>query len=285
MISAISGSASYNQYYQVQMRQQTSDKQQMFSSIDTNSDGKLDTDELTQMVSMGPKGGPGVEELLNSSDTDGDGYVSESEFEAAAKNAPQMQGPPPPPPMGGAGNMSSADFVEMFNQLDTNGDGTIDADELSQMVAMGPEDGPGEEELLNQLDTDGDGTISESEFMSGPGANQQAQGPQGGSGIDKMFSSLDTDGDGTISKSEFEAAMGTANNSVQGSSSDDTLFTTLLDTLDSEDSTASSTSDKSGSLVANIMLALSSAMNAYMQAGSEWNNVGSLLGSGTSIQV
>ncbi|OPY77401.1 MAG: transaldolase/EF-hand domain-containing protein [Syntrophorhabdus sp. PtaU1.Bin058] len=285
MISAISGSASYNQYYQVQMRQQMSDQQQMFSSIDTNGDGKLDTDELAKMVSMGPKDGPSAEDILNSSDTDGDGYVSESEFEAAAKNGPKMQGPPPPPMTGGAGNMSSEDFVEMFNQLDTDGDGTIDADELSQMVAMGPEDGPSAEELLNQLDTDEDGTISESEFMSGLQANQQAQRPQGGSDIDKMFSSLDTDGDGTISKNEFETAMGTANNSVQGNNSDDTLFNTLLDVLDSEDSTTSSTSNKSGSLFANAMLALSSMMNAYMQAGSQWNNVGSLTGSGSSIQV
>lgn len=283
MISAISGSTSYNQYYQVQMRQQMSDKQQMFSSIDTNGDGKLDADELAKMVSMGPKGGPSAEDILNSSDTDSDGYVSESEFEAAAKNGQKMQGPPPPPMTGGAGNMSSADFVEMFNELDTDGDGTIDADELSQMVAMGPEDGPSAEELLSQLDTDEDGTISESEFMSGPQANHRAQGPQGGPDIDKMFSSLDTDGDGTISKSEFEAAMGTANNSVQGTSSDDTLFTAFLDSLDSEDDTVSSASNTSGGLFANAMQALSSAMNAYMQAGSQWNNVGSL--SGSSIRV
>jgi len=121
MVSSIGGSSSLMQSYMTQMRQQ------MFSKVDANGDGKLDSDELAEMVANGPKNGPSVDEILSQSDTDGDGSVSESEFEATA---------PPPPPMQGMGGMSSADFLEqLFSDADTNGDGVISEDEMSTVVA------------------------------------------------------------------------------------------------------------------------------------------------------
>ncbi|OPX93916.1 MAG: EF hand [Syntrophorhabdus sp. PtaB.Bin006] len=163
MVSSIGGSSSLMQSYMTQMRQQ------MFSKVDANGDGKLDSDELAEMVANGPKNGPSVDEILSQSDTDGDGSVSETEFEATA---------PPPPPMQGMGGMSSADFLEqLFSDTDTNGDGVISEDEMSTVVANGPADGPSVDDIFAKLDTDGDGSISQTEFEAGA---PQGNGPQGG---------------------------------------------------------------------------------------------------------
>ena len=72
MISSISGLSSLTQSYMAQMRQQ------MFSKIDTNGDGKHDKDELAEMVANGPKGGPSVDDILSKFDSDGDGAISEA---------------------------------------------------------------------------------------------------------------------------------------------------------------------------------------------------------------
>jgi len=218
-------------------------RQQMFSKIDTNGDGKHDADELSAMVANGPQGGPGVEDILAQFDTDGDGSISESEFNTAQPGSPGA--------MSGANTMSTEDLIsQMFGQADGNEDGVIDEDELARIAAMGPEDGPGAEEILSQLDTDGDGTISETEFAEGPWANQQVQGPppppppEEGSKTESIFSQLDTDGDGTISEDEFDTAM----NSIES-------FFSSISTSDSDRS------------VSDLMGLLGAALNAYQQAG------------------
>ena len=76
MISSISGTSSLTQSYMTQMRQQ------MFSKIDTNGDGKHDKDELAAMVANGPQAAPGVDEILEKFDTDGDGAINKAEFDA-----------------------------------------------------------------------------------------------------------------------------------------------------------------------------------------------------------
>jgi Ca2+-binding EF-hand superfamily protein len=199
MISSISGLGSLNQSYMVQMRQQ------MFAKVDANGDGKHDKDELAAMVANGPKGAPGADDILSKFDTDGDGTISESEFEAAAPPEQQMQGPPPM--MGGMGGMSTADFLEqMFSSTDTNGDGVHDEEELAAMVANGPEGAPGVGEILEKFDTDGDGVIS---------------------------------------KAEFDAGHSQENELAQTSSSDDKLLEALLEALDGEDATTESAAGES----------------------------------------
>jgi len=165
-------------------------RQQMFSKIDTNGDGKHDADELSAMVANGPQGGPGSEDILTQFDTDGDGSISECEFNAAQ--------PRPPGAMQGMSGMSTEDLIsQMFSQADENEDGVIDEHELSQIVAMGPENGPGAEELLSQLDTDGDGTISEDEFDTAMNS------------IESFFSSISTE-DSDRSVSDLMGLLGAA---------------------------------------------------------------------------
>lgn len=234
MISSISSMNSMTSMMQM--------RQQMFSKIDTNGDGKHDADELSAMVANDPQGGPGVEDILARFDTDGDGSVSESEFSSAYKGP---AGAMPP----GMSAMSTEDLIaQMFSEADENGDGVIDETELAQMAAKGPGDGPGAEELMSRLDTDGDGAISETEFAEGPWANKQVQGPpppppQEGNETGSIFSRLDTDGDGTISEAEFETAM----NSIES-------FFSSISTGDSDRS------------VSDLMGLLGAALNAYQQA-------------------
>jgi hypothetical protein len=85
MIASIGGSSSLGQVSMAEMRQR------MFSKIDTNSDGKHDKDELTQMVAQGPQGGPRVDDIFSKLDTDEDGSISESEFKAGDKPDQQVQ--------------------------------------------------------------------------------------------------------------------------------------------------------------------------------------------------
>jgi len=226
MISSISGFSSLNQSNMIQMRQQ------MFSRIDTNGDGKHDKDELAAMAANGPQGAPGVDEILEKFDTDGDGAISKAEFEAAAPQEQPMQGPPPM--MGGMGGMSSADFMEqMFSSIDTNGDGVHDKDELAALAANGPQGAPGVDEILEKFDTDGDGAISKAEFEAGQ--------PQGSGSV--------------RASSDFE--------------DEDELLEALLEALNNEETTTESVTDESDTTT-NIAQMLSAAIKSYTQSRYEY---------------
>jgi EF hand len=100
-------------------------------------------------------------------DTDGDGFVSQSEFEAAFAKA--------------------AD--ERFARLDVNADGQLSADELT--AARGRRMGHGTGRGMAQIDTDGDGAWSLAEL--------QAVWPDFDAA---RFSRLDRNGDGLITADE-----------------------------------------------------------------------------------
>ncbi len=86
-------------------------------------------------------------------------------------------------PMGGSGTMGA-----LLKQFDSNGDGTVSADELRAGLA-------GE---LKQYDTNGDGTLSLDEY-----AALYAQITH--LGMVRHFQALDVDGNGQVSASEMNA--------------------------------------------------------------------------------
>jgi Ca2+-binding EF-hand superfamily protein len=124
---------------------------QAFSSIDTNGDGEISASELTNALAaqngsqdtqalqqQGPQGahhhhahhahgGGGsasgassidlADELIGSTDTNGDGTLSLSEIENALGTS--------------ASSTASSDLTSAFNSLDTNSDGQLSASELS----------------------------------------------------------------------------------------------------------------------------------------------------------
>jgi Ca2+-binding EF-hand superfamily protein len=87
-----------------------------------------------------------VNELFSSIDTNGDNAVSTDEFDAALENAKPPMGPPPPDPfasadtnqdgtidkteMAAALGQSSSDVDELFSSIDTNSDNAISTDEF-----------------------------------------------------------------------------------------------------------------------------------------------------------
>lgn len=136
---------------------------------------------------------------------------------------------------------------EMFAQMDSNGDGSIDQAEFSsfgQQMAEKMKRGPRAEEMFAQMDADGDGSVTETEFEAFRPAPKEGMAPP--PGPEEMFAAMDINGDGTIDQSEFEAfgqkmeqvrADGTVDNQV---STDDEVTATLPDYL--EESNASGNS-------------------------------------------
>lgn len=142
MISGISGG--YYANYYTQMHVMRSQAENIFEKFDSNGDGSLDETEISafaEKISEISGQAVDVEGLVSNLDSDEDGLVSEEEFEAGRSQGPK--GPPPPmTEMTGASqdggiqslldilNSSEDEDVSGFkDSLDTNGDGTVDAEE------------------------------------------------------------------------------------------------------------------------------------------------------------
>ena len=136
----------------------------LFNTADVNSDGSLDADELTTLTeAMSSQTGEDMSEKLASLDSDGDGNLSMSEFEAGRPEGAQGAGGPggaggPPPGggpggaggPGGVGGASESSSSATYDELDTNEDGTVSEmerlagalEDLTESQASG-EDGSG----------------------------------------------------------------------------------------------------------------------------------------------
>jgi Ca2+-binding EF-hand superfamily protein len=111
---------------------------EMFTKLDTNSSGGLDSDEvqdLTEKISEATGISVNLSEFLSTYDTSGDGTLSQDETITALKANRPQQGPPPPPP-GGMGGMQGKgpDESDMVNAADTDGDGIISEEEATSLV-------------------------------------------------------------------------------------------------------------------------------------------------------
>ncbi len=105
----------------------------MFSEIDADGDGSLTQEELDanmkkmheQMQSQGSR----VKDMLSKFDENSDGSLDETELSAMMESMP-----PPPPPSSSSQSSDSTSEEEtesLFSSIDTNGDGTISADEFT----------------------------------------------------------------------------------------------------------------------------------------------------------
>ena len=164
----------------------------VFSAVDTNQDGVIDQSEydsaMQQFQNSHHRGrihghhhhAHGVQEadassdplqaLFQQLDQNGDGQISQSEFQAGLQNLTQNSG-------------VARDLSKLFALLDTNQDGVIDQSEqaaaaktiadasLANQPPSMPPPVQGSADLLQalfqQFDKDGDGQISQSEFQTG----------------------------------------------------------------------------------------------------------------------
>ena len=86
----------------------------------------------------------------------------------------------------------------MFDKLDTDNDGQLNAEEFSKVKKRG---GKGKKHAeFNKADTDGDGALSSDELLAQISAKASAQ-------IQKMINRADTNTDGLLTFKEFEKAQ------------------------------------------------------------------------------
>ena len=169
-----------------------------------------------------------IASLFSSMDTDGNGTVSQSEFESYIEN------------LGGTSNEADA----LYSQLDQGSTSGLTEQQLAQDATqygppMGPPPPPPQmsasrmaDGLVNAMGGS-DGRVTKSEFenfvTSNGGTTSEA---------DADFSALDTSGSGTLTTSDLENAI---QNQQTAQSSSSTTISPILTWLDSLSQTASGT--------------------------------------------
>jgi hypothetical protein len=182
----------------------------MFAQADTNSDGKIDTLELSAITSKNSKG-PDAAALMKQIDTNSDGSISETENEtfltamddaqkdgsaraAGAASGTRPSGPPPGGgPGGGGGGMaetSSTDTAtKVYDKLDTNKDGKVSFEEMMAGLAKA---------ASSTSSTTTSSSTSASTAASATGGVSEADAKE-------LFKKIDANGDGSIDKTEFDS--------------------------------------------------------------------------------
>ena len=122
-------------------------------------------------------------------DKDKDGFITTKELGDIMKNLGQSP--------------SEAELQDMINEVDIDGNGTIDFQEFLGLMARKMRDTDSEEELVEAFkvfDRDGNGLISPNELqhvMTSLGENVTADE------VEEMIKEADLDGDGHINYEEF----------------------------------------------------------------------------------
>ena len=131
----------------------------------------------------------------------------------------------------------------LFNQIDTNGDGSVSKTELEQAVTKAGGGTQAADALYSVLDPNNTGGFSEQQFaqvLPGSGFSDQMQAQMigyqaqgwpgassaqgGGQLAQNLFSQIDSNGDGSISQSELEQAVTAAGGTKAGA---DALYAKL----------------------------------------------------------
>ncbi|KAM4828520.1 calmodulin-alpha-like [Thomomys bottae] len=130
---------------------------QAFSRFDKNGDGKINTEELGEVMKAVGQNLTEAElkELIARLDTDGDGTISFQEFLTAV--AKRMKG-----------GATESELRSVFSAFDENGDGHISVEELKQAMAQLGEELSQEDldAMIREADLDKDGQVNYEEFVA-----------------------------------------------------------------------------------------------------------------------
>jgi Ca2+-binding EF-hand superfamily protein len=124
--------------------------QDFLKKADKDGDGKISKDEFK---AGGPQGA-NADELFSKLDTNGDGYLDESENAAAA--AKMQRGHHP---------RKGADPLEVFQQADKDGDGKISKGDFKSALPAGT-DSTTAGQVFDSMDTNQDGVVDATEYMA-----------------------------------------------------------------------------------------------------------------------
>jgi Ca2+-binding EF-hand superfamily protein len=126
--------------------------QDLLKKADKNGDNKISKEEFE--AAMPQRGdGPGPDDLFSKIDTDGDGYITESENATAVNN--MRKGRPPHEP----------DPLVMFKKADTDGDGKIRKSEFKATLPQDTDDATANK-IFDAMDTNQDGVVDFAEYMA-----------------------------------------------------------------------------------------------------------------------
>lgn len=229
-MSSISSVSNSSNAWALNGTSRSAPKDKLFSLVDTDNSGGIDTKELqTLMDQVSKKTGVAnsstAADLMGKLDTNGDGTLDGSELHNGITSIVQL-----PSTMDFAQTRSDGTSAtgqagdDLFSKVDANSDGSLSSSEFSalmdKMSASGDANATtSSSDKFASLDTDGDGKLSQSEFdagrPSGAGGPHGAGGPPPGppptssSSDSTTYDPLDTNKDGIVSAAE--AAAGQAN--------------------------------------------------------------------------
>lgn len=218
------------------------DPAKMFAKVDADSSGSVDKTELQGLLDdiaqkTGVSNSNSTDELFSQIDSNSDGSLSQDELGQGMKSIM----PPPPSTMDFAQSRSDSSTSsagngdDLFSKLDTDGSGAVSQDELQALLDKVASDhgtnstlATSSGDMFAKLDTDGNGSLSQTEFKAG--GPQKGQAPQGAGGMppppppggamgskstdSTSYDPLDTNEDGVVSAEERMAAT-TSNDSLQ----------------------------------------------------------------------
>lgn len=255
-MSAISSVGGLNHAWTNASTQRSQMQAKMLARVDTNSNGGVDQTELQALFSdISSKTGTTLDAAsqFSTMDSNSDGSLTSDELAKGMQNLM----PAPPSTMEFAQTRAATGQDDnLFAKVDSNSDGSVDETEMSVFTnKMKAETGGDSPASFAQLDSDSDGTLTQAEFDVGkpsgpPGTTGGPQGaggppPAGGPGgpggpggaratestssTDSTYDALDTNEDGTVS--ELERLAGALKDFVAASESDSSAASTVDENL------------------------------------------------------
>ena len=244
MINSINSNSTLSDMLSLQASQSNRGPQAMFNKIDSDGDGGINQAEFEQVaakISEMTGNTVNFQDTLATYDADGNGTLSATEMDSFMKD-----NAPPPPPDGGMGmeesesnslmsmlsrlNMNNSQASSnMFDDIDSDGNGSIDASELQTLVDDLSEmtgQSLSADDIMAEYDTDNDGVLAKEELGSFMQDNAPPPPPMmQGTGQDNVlsllnqlgmsnaqppgngFGEIDSDGNGSIDSTELQSML------------------------------------------------------------------------------